>query len=391
MKLFLSVSFSLVAAWGLCRAEEREAESAKSPGPPRAVPGVSVTSGSGRVLLTSGRLELTVSTSPCLDACALRDRSTGSVFADSGYVWPGGGRPSLAGEPRLKREAAGRASVTFQARLGDLAIEQTFEARPESPDAILETITIRNAGSRTIENPDFRCHSIPSTREEHVAAVLDIIQDVKRRYPRLLIELHDPVTGPSSVHYTPTYFGYARKESFDCLWGHEFMWDSMGDLLSGRALSLHGYNLACSIPLYLHIGLKSDNANALAFWWYASTCRHLGVGGRHPDPAVREAHAAAMRTYLPLKRFYTQGEFYGLDETVHAHTLPELRASAMKVFNLTDEPAARTLEFRLREVGLPAGRLTAEGAEVRQDGDEVTLRVSVPAKGQALVRLKVGG
>jgi hypothetical protein len=233
-------------------------------------------------------------------------------------------------------------------------------------------------------------HSIPSTREEHVAAVLDIIHDVKTRYPRLLIELHDPVTGPSSVHYTPAYFGYAREDSFDCLWGHEFMWDSMGDLLSGRALSLYGYNLAYSIPLYLHIGLKSDNAQALAFWWYASTCRHLGVGGRHPDPAVRAAHVAAMRTYRSLKRFYTQGEFHGLDETVHAHTLPDIRASAMNVFNLTDGPAERTLKFRLREVGLPAGRLTAEGADARQDGDEVTLRVSVPAKGQALVKLNVG-
>jgi hypothetical protein len=98
-----------------------------------------------------------------------------------------------------------------------------------------------------------------------------------------------------------------------------------------------------------------------------------------------------MRTYLSLKRFYTQGEFHGLDETVHAHTLPDLQASVMNIFNLTDQPAKRTLEFRLRDLGLPSGRLTAEGAEVRQDGEHVTLRVSVPAKGQALVKLKVGG
>ena len=32
----------------------------------------------------------------------------------------------------------------------------------------------------------------------------------------------------------------------------------MDDLLSGRAVSLYYYNLAYGIPLYLHIGLKSD-------------------------------------------------------------------------------------------------------------------------------------
>ena len=41
-----------------------------------------------------------------------------------------------------------------------------------------------------------------------------------------------------------------------------------------------------------------------------------------------------MQTYLPLKRFFTQGEFYGIDEMVHAHTLPELRESVLNVFNL---------------------------------------------------------
>jgi hypothetical protein len=686
----------------------------------------------GVVRLTSGRMELVVHTSPSLDA-SLRGRSSGRSFADSGYVWPGGGRPILAGEPRILRDPSGRISATFAATLGDLAIEQTFEARPESPDSIVETISIRNAGSWAVETRDFRCgfakalrrgsdwtrdaesvlfsavpyrretdgvirefplrkvaeqpssytgwaepvhetptwgsegwvwseggsslliakynpnslewslltpvtradpsgspetvlcfggaglwkhgspegalrldggksfafgetlfrivdgpsrqaylayreytegkgcrtppgydppvhwnelyendyffkaaprcfepdfpkinpgllkalysldhmkaqaaaaremgcealyldpgwetgpshhvwgadrlgseesflalmkkdyglrvsvwiglagapptyadpavlpvearrmekdgtrvpilcvaspmfrsekkrllgelargglaflmfdstqytgpchdpshgHSIPSTREEHVAAILDIISAVKAIRPDILIELHDPVTGPSSTHYTPAYFGYARKNSFDCLWGHEFMWDSMGDLLSGRALSLYWYNLAYSIPLYLHIGLKSDSANALAFWWYASTCRHLGMGGRHPDPAVRAAHAAALRSYLSLKRFYTQGVFWGIDETVHAHTLADLRESAMNVFNLTDRPEVRDLRFRLRDIGLPQGRLGAEGAEARQDGGEVVLKVSVPAKGQTLVKLKV--
>ncbi len=168
---------------------------------------------------------------------------------------------------------------------------------------------------------------------------------VKVKYPHVLIEMHDPITGPSGIHYTPTYFGYAPPNSFDCLWGHEFMWNSMDDLLSGRAVSLYYYNLAYGIPLYLHVGLKTDNENALVFWWYASTCRHLGVGGK-PGPAVWEADKRAMRTYMPLKRFYTQGEFYGIEETVHAHTLPDLRQSVLNVFNLSDKPVEKEVRFR---------------------------------------------
>jgi hypothetical protein len=122
-------------------------------------------------------------------------------------------------------------------------------------------------------------HSIPATREEHAAAVIEIIQAIKKEYPQLLIELHDPITGPSGIHYTPTYFGYARPDSFDCLWGHEF--------------------------------------------------------------------------------------------------------------NLTDQPAERTLTFRLRDAGLPAGRLSVDGAEAQQDGDSVTLKVKVAGKRHALVKLQV--
>ncbi len=232
-------------------------------------------------------------------------------------------------------------------------------------------------------------HSLPSTREEHANAVWDILSAVKRACPETLIELHDPVTGPSSAHYTPAYFFYARENSFDSLWGHEFMWNSMDDLLSGRARSLYYYNLAYSIPLYLHVGLKTDNANALVFWWYASTCRHLGVGGKPQDPAVWAAQKAAMRVYLPLKRFYTHGAFYGLDETAHAHTLPQARASVLNVFNLTGQPQIRTLTFALSEIGLPAGVATVENAAAEQHDGSMTLRVPVPALGHALVKVEV--
>jgi hypothetical protein len=231
-------------------------------------------------------------------------------------------------------------------------------------------------------------HSIPSTREEHVNALLELARRVKTKYPHLLIEMHDPVSGPGGNHYTPSYFGYARPNSFDCLWGHEFMWNSMDDLLSGRAVSLYYFNLAYSIPLYLHVGLKPDNENALVFWWFASTCRHLGMGGKSSNPAVWGAHKRAMRTYLPLKRFYTQGEFFGIDETVHAHSLPELRQSVINVFNLADKPVEKEVRFRLADVGLPAGSAQVEGAAATVSGGEIIVKTTVPARGHQLLKVK---
>jgi hypothetical protein len=231
-------------------------------------------------------------------------------------------------------------------------------------------------------------HSIPSTREEHAKATCELARRIKAKYPNVLIELHDPITGPSSVHYTPSYFGYNPPTSFDCLWGHEFMWAPLDDLLSRRAVSLYYYNLAYDIPIYLHVSLKQDNEQALVFWWFASTCRHLGVGGK-PGPAAWEADKRAMKTYMPLKRFYTQGAFYGIDEMVHAHTLADLRQSVLNVFNLTDKPVEKEVRLRATDIGLPAGPIHIEGDTVSAEGDEVAVKMTVPARGHQLLKVKV--
>ena len=231
-------------------------------------------------------------------------------------------------------------------------------------------------------------HQIPATREEHAQALRRLARDLKHQFPATLIEMHDFISGPSGVHYTPTYFGYAPPASFDCLWGHEFMWDSMQDLVSGRAVSLYYFNLAYSIPLYLHINLKQENENALLFWWYASTCRHLGLGGK-PRPAVWDALKRAMQTYLPLKRFYAQGAFYGLDETIHAHTLPDLQESIINVFNLADQPARKQIHFRPEEVGLPSGAVQIENTLFQRNGKEVAFDLDVPARGHRLLKVRM--
>jgi len=241
-------------------------------------------------------------------------------------------------------------------------------------------------------------HSLPLTRHEHCMAYLKLIQTVKREFPDVLIELHDPVSGGMIVRYAPTYFLHGLPHSFDELWGYEYMWDPMDDLRSGRALSLYYVNLAYSIPIYLHIDLRKDNEHALMFWWYASTCRHLGVGGKHPDPVVWGAHKQAMQRYRSLKPFYTQGRFFGLDETVHAHTLPEYAnptlptVAVLNVFNLAETEVEREIRFSLSEIGLPEGlRVYAPDTPCDQQGERITLWARLPGLGHQLILLEAGG
>lgn len=232
-------------------------------------------------------------------------------------------------------------------------------------------------------------HSVPLKRQEHLDAILRIQQEVKKDHPNVLIEQHDPIIGPGMPRYTPTYFMHSKPGAFDELWGYEFMIETLRDITSRKAMSLYYVNLAYTIPVYLHIDLRRDNANALGFWWYASTCRHLGFGGKSPDTAIWEAQKKAMKAYMAQKLFFTRGTFYGLDETVHAHTLTSKRACVMNCFNLTDKPETREITFKLSDIGLPSGRVRVSGADCTTDGDNVTLRVSIPAMGHTLVKLRV--
>jgi hypothetical protein len=231
-------------------------------------------------------------------------------------------------------------------------------------------------------------HSLPVTHREHLDAILKIQQKVHEEYPDVLIEQHDPMTGPGMPRYTPTYFMHAKPGAFDELWGFEYMIVSLDDVLTRRACSLYYLNMAYGLPVYLHIDLRTDNANALALWWYASTCRHLGFGGKHADPAVWESHKSAMKTYMKHKRFFTQGVFYGLDEMLHVHTLPDAKEAVVNVFNLEEKPVTKEIRFRLSEIGLPATSVKIEGGSFEQKGDEIALNVEVPGRGHTLVNIR---
>ena len=171
-------------------------------------------------------------------------------------------------------------------------------------------------------------HPVPYLLEDHIRANLDLAQRVHAKYPKVLIEMHDPAAGGSVPRITPVYYKYGLPGSYDENWGFELMWDPMADFKETRARSLYYYNLGCNVPLYLHIDLRKDNESCVVLWWYASTCRHLGIGGTSPNPAVVQAQQQAMRRYRQLEAFYKRGEFYGLSEEIHLHVLPKEKASS---------------------------------------------------------------
>ncbi len=222
-------------------------------------------------------------------------------------------------------------------------------------------------------------HSLPLRRSEHCGALLELVQAVHEKNPSLIIELHDPILAGVPERYAPMHYLHGVGPSFDEAWAFEYMWDPMDDLISGRAVSLYYYNMAYSLPLYIHIDLRKDNENALEFWWYASTCRHLGIGGKHPDGRVWEAHKAAMRTYLRLKRFFTQGTFLGVAEDVHLHRLPDEKRLVMNVFNLEAKATVKLIDVELSEVGFSEVSEVSEGEWSLKGG---RLRIKLRMRGR---------
>lgn len=242
-------------------------------------------------------------------------------------------------------------------------------------------------------------HRVPSGREEHVEATNGLARMVHASYPDVLIEMHDQLLGGSPLRYVPTYYGHGRNltggegtrgaRGFDSVWAFELMWDPMTDLVGGHSIALYYYNLAYSLPLYIHIDLRKDNRQCLMFWWNASTCRHLGIGGTHPEPAVREAQKAAMVTYRRLETFFKAGRFFGLDEMVHVHVHPRQSAAVINCFNLEDHPVTRRVEFTPSRFGLDSTKVyEAIGAPTSRSGDVYLMNVAIPAYGQTLVEFR---
>jgi len=224
------------------------------------------------------------------------------------------------------------------------------------------------------ENPDHG-HPVPYRMEDHIQANLELAQRVHAKYPGVLIEMHDMIAGGTSHRQTPVYYKYGLPGSYDDNWGFELMWEPLADIKEGRATALYYYNMGCNIPAYLHIDLRKDNENCLVLWWYASTCRHLGIGGTHADPRIAEAQKKAMRRYRELERFYKRGEFYGISEEIHLHVLPEQDAFVVNVFNLSDETRTISGEMDLAAAGLDRKDGSAGWAGIQENRLEVKLEM----------------
>jgi hypothetical protein len=216
-------------------------------------------------------------------------------------------------------------------------------------------------------------HPVPAVRHEHVEATNRLARQVHEKHPNVLIEMHGQILGGTYLRYVPTYYGHGNG-GFDDVWAFELMWDPMRDLISGHSIALYYFNLAYSLPLYIHIDLRRDNTQALMLWWNISTCRHLGLGGTHKDPVARKAHKDAMTAYRRLKPFFASGVFYGIDEQTHVHRHPTESRAVINCFNLEDRPVTRALAFDPARFGLdPARRY------------EVPREVTIPAYGHVLV------
>jgi hypothetical protein len=199
-------------------------------------------------------------------------------------------------------------------------------------------------------------HPVPYTMEDHIRANLELARRIHEKYPNVLVEMHDMISAGSVQRYTPVYYKYGLPNSYDENWGFELMWRPMDDIRTGRARALYYYNLGCNVPVYLHIDLRDDNEHCLVLWWYISTCRHLGIGGTHSRPAVAQAQKLAMKKYRQLERYYKQGEFYGMNEEVHVHVLPDENAFVVNLFNVSDEPRVVKGAMTFEEMGLDVDR-----------------------------------
>ena len=207
-------------------------------------------------------------------------------------------------------------------------------------------------------------HPVPLTKEDHMRANVELARRIHEKYPHVLIEMHDMLMGGCNPRNTPVYYKYGLPGSYDENWGFELMWNPMEDITSGRARSLYYYNLGCNVPIYLHIDLRKDAPGCPVLWWYASTCRHLGIGGTHKNPVVVAAQKAAMRKYRELDRFFKRGEFYGINEEIHLHALPEENAFVVNLFNLSDQKKTVGGSIDLGRMGLKGQRLEAGTEDV---------------------------
>jgi hypothetical protein len=235
-------------------------------------------------------------------------------------------------------------------------------------------------------------HAHPSTAAEHVEAMNLIARLAHKNNPEVLIEMHDQLFAGIWLRYVPSYYGHglntAGELGWNEIWAFELMWSPMDDLVGGHSIALYYFNLAYSIPAYIHIDLRKDNPQCLMLWWNISTCRHLGVGGTHPDEIVRKKQRDVIATYRRLKPFFTTGTFYGIDELTHVHIDRKKTGAVINCFNLDGNPVDREIGFAPATYGIAVDKTYRfTGGSFTQSGNAYTGKVSIPGFGHALIEV----
>jgi hypothetical protein len=238
------------------------------------------------------------------------------------------------------------------------------------------------------QDPDHR-HPVPYAREDHIRANVELARRIHAKFPNVLIEMHDMLCGGAHPRMTPVYYKYGLPGSYDTNWGFELMWNPIEDLRNGRARSLYYYNLACNVPVYLHIDLRDDNPHCTFFWWFASTCRHLGIGGTHANPGIAAAQREAMRRYRQLDALYKHGDFYGISEEIHVHVLPGENRLVVDIFNLSDTERRVEGSMPVSQLGIALDRYYRRSERwAGMSGGRLTVGCTLPPWGHQQVELQ---
>lgn len=227
-------------------------------------------------------------------------------------------------------------------------------------------------------------HKVPTTPDMHARAVISLIRGIREHHPNLLTELHDPVW-PWGVGYLPIYYLHDYDRTFHEGWSFQLASSPLENLLSGESLSLFYYRLAYDLPLYMPLDMDADNDQCLAFWWYVSTIKHIGICGGRTDKR-RQAYKQALAQYLSMKELYVNGEFHGLDELTHFHVLEDTGHCVLNAFNLTDAPISRSIELPLADMGLMA-EVEVEGARAEMTGSKLWLELNIEPFSPLVVRI----
>ena len=91
-----------------------------------------------------------------------------------------------------------------------------------------------------------------------------------------------------------------------------------------------------------------------------------------------------MKIYKGLKSYFVRGEFHGLAENIHLHTLPGAAGGVITVFNLSGEP--RQLEFSVPLEVLGSDKpMTVEGAEATWTEKGLDLKLTLPAMAPGVI------